>query len=181
MGVSVNSDGLVVRYGADEGDRALGGELKTFGPERIVTAKIKYTDALSTTAKLIGNGTATNDGTVGIVIPKGARIKAVEIIVKTAFTSSGTLASATLPIGLIKASDRSTTLDLTAFTTTAFVGSNLDTAGKRSFLTIGSTGVGTQVGATISENGYLVVANSTHGTNPYTAGEIQLNVIFYDP
>ncbi len=181
MGTWLNSDGLYVKIGSDEGDINLGGELKTFGNERIIQAAVRYTDALSATYSIVGSAVAANNGSYGIAIPKGFRIKAIEIITKTAFTSSGTIGTSTFSLGLKQAADRSTEIDHDGFTTTSFVGSALDAAGERSYVTIGSTGAGALIGTTIAANGVLVVANTQHASHPFTAGEAQVNIIGYDP
>lgn len=181
MGTWLNSDGLHVKFGVDEGDLARGGELKTFGQERVIQAAVKYTDALSATYSIVGSAVAADDGTFGIFVPKGFRIKAIEIVTKTAFTSSGTIGSSVLSLGLKRSSDRSTELDHDGFTTTSFVGSALDAAGERSYVTIGSTGAGALIGTTLAYNGLLCVANTAHASHPFTAGEVQVNIIGYDP
>lgn len=181
MGTWLNPDGLHVKYGVDEADHRRGGELKTFGQDRVFQATVKYTDALSATAAIVGSAVAADDGSFGVVIPKGLRIKAIEVLTKTAFTSSGTIGSATLALGFKKASDRSTELDHDGLLTASFVGSRIDAAGERTYVEIGSTGAGALIGTTLSENGVLVVANTAHGSHPYTAGELQVNIIGYDP
>lgn len=181
MGTWLNSDGLFVKLGADEGDLGRGGELKTYGTERVIQAVVKYTDLLSTTNNIVGSQVTADDGSFGVFVPKGFRVKAIEIITKTAFTSSGTVGSATLVLGLKRASDRSTELDHDGFTTTSVVGSTIDAAGERNYVTIGSTGAGALIGTTLAYNGVLVAANSQHGSHPYTAGELQVNIIGYDP
>lgn len=181
MGTWLNSDGLHVKFGVDEGDLRRGGELNTLGQDRVIQATVKYTDALSATAAIVGSAVTTDDGAFGVVIPKGFRVKAIEVLTKTAFTSSGTIGSATLAMGLKLASDRSTELDHDGFTTASFVGSRIDAVGERTFVEIGTTGVGALVGTTLASNGVLVVANTAHGSHPYTAGELQVNIIGYDP
>lgn len=181
MTIWQNADGLSVRFGPDEGDLVKGGEVKTFGKERHFTFTVNYTDALSATDSILGSAVAANSGSLGVLIPKGLRIKAVETLVKTAFTSSGTIGSSTLLLGLIKASDRSTELDFNGFLTASFVGSKLDAAGERNYQEVGTTGSGALIGTTISENGYVSVSNSAHASHPYTAGVLEVTIIGYDP
>ncbi len=180
MTIWQNADGLSVRFGPDEADHALGGEVKTFGVERHIKALIRYTDLLSATNAIIGSAVAANDGSLGILVPKNFRIKAVETLVKTAFTSSGTIGTSTLVLGLKKASDRSTELDHDGFLTTSFVGSKLDAAGERNYQEVGTTGSGALIGTSLSENGYLSGSNSQHASHPYTAGELIVTIIGYD-
>lgn len=181
MTIWQNNDGLSVRFGADEGDLARGGEVSTYGIERHIRASIRSTDALSATNSIVGSAVASSDGSLGILVPKGFRIKAVETLVKTAFTSSGTIGSSTLLLGLIKASDRVTELDFDGFLTAAFVGSKLDAVGERNYQEVGTTGSGALMGTTLAENGYLSCSNSQHATHPYTAGELLVTIIGYDP
>lgn len=134
------------------------------------------TDALSATAAILGSASAATDGGLGVMIPKGAFIEEVETLVLTAFTSSGTIGSATLEMGTILASDRTTAGVAGLLTTTSFVGSAFDAAGEKNVLRIGSTGVGTGVGATVAANGYVAVRNSAHATHPFTAGRLLVRV-----
>ena len=142
-----NSDNLYVKFGREQGQVTKGGEYSTLGSLRVSEYQVDWTDALSATAAIVtgvsnASDTGAVSGTAGLLIPEGARIEAVEIVVEEAFTSSGTIGSATLVMGLIKASDRSTALDVDGFTTTSFVGSALDTVGERTYITAGTTGAG---------------------------------------
>lgn len=180
MTIWQNADGLSVRFGPDEADHILGGEVKTFGMERHIRFLVRYTDLLSATDSILGSAVEANDGSLGILVPKNFRVKAVETLVKTAFTSSGTVGSATMLLGLVKASDRSTELDYNGFLTASYVGSKLDAAGERNYQEVGTTGSGALIGTSISENGYVTVSNSAHATHPYTAGEVYVTIIGYD-
>lgn len=177
----VNSDGLVVKFGADEGDPLKGGTVKNIDGLFRTTFTIDYTDALSATYSVLGSASGTTDGALGVTLPKGARIKAIETIAQSAFTSSGTIGSSVLSIGLKKFSDLSTELDHDGLTTTSLVGSTIDAAGERNYITIGSTGVGALVGTTLSETGVICVANTAHATHPYTAGKAIVTVEWYYP
>lgn len=175
----VNSDGLVVKFGKDEADPLKGGCVKSFGDIHITEFDIAYTDALSATYSILGSASASYDGGLGIMIPKNARIKAIEVLTTTAFTSSGTIGSATLGLGLKKWSDLSTELDHDGFLTASFVGSAIDAVGERTYVTIGVTGVGALVGTTLSENGVIVLANTAHASHPYTAGTARVRVEWF--
>lgn len=184
MTVWVNGDGLAVRFGPDEGDLIRGGQIVTYGNEDHYTFVLRSTDARSATDAIIGSAVAANSGSLGIMIPKGARIKAIETVVKTAFTSGGTIGSATLLLGLIKASDRTTELDFNGFTTASFTGTEFGaaTVGTRKYVTVGSTGAGALIGTTLTENGYMSASNSAHASHPYDGnGELQVTVITYTP
>lgn len=174
----LNTDGLLVKFGKEEADKSPGGEVSNSSKHEIVF-EIDWTDALSATATILGTvGTA---GTYGVWVPKGARIEAMETIVKTPFTSSGTIGSATLVIGTKKTSDFSTELDHDGLTTTAFVGGSFDAAGERVYIVPGVTGAGDDYGTTTAENGVICVANSAHATHPFTAGRLLCRVFYYLP
>lgn len=177
----VNSDGLIVKFGGDEGDALKGGTIKSFDNVYRTSFTVDYTDALSATYAILGSASTSTDGAVGITVPKGARIKAIEVVTQTAFTSSGTIGSAVLSLGLKKVSDLSTELDHDGFTTTSFVGSAIDAVGERSYVTIGSTGVGALVGTTLAETGVVCLANTAHATHPYTAGKAIVTIEWFYP
>lgn len=176
-----NNDGLVIKYGSDEGDPLKGGTLTM--PDGIYKTyfTVDYTDALSATYAVLGSALAATDGVLGIQVPKGARIKAVEVVVQTAFTSSGTIASATLGLGLKAYSDLSTEIDHDGFLTATFVGTNLDAVGERAYVTVGSTGAGALIGTTLASNGVIAIANTAHASHPYTAGKAVVSVEWFYP
>ena len=172
----LNPDGLYQKFGREKADTVPGGEVNMFD---IHTTEfyVQYTDLLSATPAILGS--VAPAGTLGVVIPKGARILACEVLTETAFTSSGTIGSSTLLIGLKKTTDRSTELDHDGFTTASFVGSRFDAVGERTYVEIGTTGVGALVGTTLAENGVVVVSNSAHASHPYTAGEALVKIHWY--
>lgn len=174
-----NSDGLYVKFGLEEAAAAVGGQPVRLGDIQEYIAVISNTEARSATYAIVDGGSAP--GPQGIVIPEGLRITEVEIFTQTAFTSSGTIGSATFSLGLKKRSDRSTELDHDGLTTASFVGSAIDAAGETSVVRIGSTGVGALVGTTLSEDGVLVVANTAHGSHPFTAGVARVTIRGYYP
>jgi hypothetical protein len=177
----MNSDGLYVKFGLEEGKSALGGEYSKDGNIHEYEVTINYTEVLSATAAIIDGGSAV--GPFGVVIPEGLKITEVETFVATAFTSSGTIGSATLVMGLVKASDRSTELDLDGFTTSSFVGGAFDAVGETTLIRTGTTGAGAflTAAATISENGVFVAANSAHASHPFTAGKLIVKIRGYYP
>lgn len=178
-----NSDGLVVKFGNDEGDPLKGGQLAPYGDLYVTEFYVDYTDALSATSAVLGSALGTTDGALGIQIPKGVRIKGIETIVATAFTSSGTIGSATLELGLKKWSDLSTQLDDDGFFTTSVTGTvlGLATVGSRIYTTVGSTGAGALIGTTLSEDGVITLRNSLHATHPFTAGKLLVRVEYFTP
>lgn len=175
-----NSDGLFVKFGKEEGDEARGGEINNIG-DHVVEFTIDYRDALSATEAILGTSTINGGpGTEGVVIPKGARIVSLETIVKTPFTSSGTIGSSTLLIGTFTRSTR-VVLDADDFTTTAFVGSLFDAAGERQFVVPGATGAGDVYGTTLAADVVLCASNSQHASHPFTAGVLLCRIRYYLP
>lgn len=174
----MNDDGLYVKFGAEEADRKAGGGLKRFGSLHELEIVIPYTELESATAAIVGS--VGNSGARGVIIPKNARIEQVDIVVTTAFTSSGTIGSATFVSGLVQASDRSTAIDVDGFTTSSATGTalGLATVGSKTELVVGSTGAGADIGTTIAANGVLVAANSAHATHPFTAGELRMRIYY---
>lgn len=176
----LNTDGLYVKFGTEEAARARGGDFHTQDSTNYVEVILDYTDIQSTTNTLVGAvavPSTTPTGSVGIELPKGARIEAVETIAITAFTSSGIIGTSTLVMGLIK-EDRTTELDYDGFTTISFVGSSFDVTGERVYIGPGVTGAGALIGTTLSEKGYLCVANSQHALHPFTAGKLKVRIYF---
>lgn len=178
-----NSDGLVVKFGTDRGDPLKGGQLTGNTGVYISEFTVDYTDALSATSAVLGSASGTYDGALGVQVPEGARIKAIETIVQTAFTSSGTIGSATLELGLKKWSDLSTQLDDDGFFTTSVTGTvlGLATVGSRVYTTVGSTGAGALIGTTLSEDGVITLRNSAHATHPFTAGKLLVRLEYFYP
>lgn len=177
MATWMNTDGLFVKLGTSEADVAIGGHYEIDGGRLMAEAIIDYTELLSATSAIVGS--IGKPGSFGLVMPKGARIEAVETIANTAFTSSGTIGSATLELGLKKASDRSTALDHAGFLTTSFVGSSFDVVGERNYIVPGSTGAGALIGTDLSENGVLCARNSQHASHPYTAGQLKVRIYYF--
>lgn len=177
----VNADGLSVKYGSDEGDPLKGGLIT--GMDGIYRSEftVDFTDARSATYTVLGNASAATDGAIGIQIPEGARIKAIETVVITPFTSSGTIGSANISMGLKKWSDQATELDHDGFTTTTFAGALFDSAGERQYVVPGGTGAGALIGTTLAEDGVVVVANTAHATHPLTAGRLNVRVEWFYP
>ena len=173
----MNADGLYVKMAKEEADVAPGGQINFPNGSHAIEFEVSWSDLLSATDSILGSvGSA---GTNGVIVPKGARIEAVEVLVKTAFTSSGTIGSSTMLLGLIKTEDRTTELDYNGFLTASFVGSRLDAAGERTYVEVGSTGAGALIGTTTAEEGVVSVSNSQHSSHPYTAGLARVRIIYY--
>lgn len=170
-----NADGLVVKMGLEEAVENKSGEFSTLGPNRVSSFVIDFSEMLSATAQVLG----TTTGPLGAIIPAGARIEEIETVVETAFTSSGTIGSSTVVLGLARL-DRTTELDNDGFTTTSATGTalGLATVGTKTVIRKGSTGAGALIGAAtgLANAGYLVVANSAHASHPFTAGRLIVRV-----
>lgn len=174
----MNTDGLFVKFGKEEGADARGGEVSD-AQRHEVELVVDWTDLLSATAVNLGDvGTVDGGktGSFGVAIPKGAFIERAETIALVAFTSSGTIGTSTLVMGLNKASDRTTAIAANGFFTTAVVGSTYDAVGETTAYTAGTTGAGSFFGTAISENGVICVANSQHASHPYTAGKLKIKI-----
>jgi hypothetical protein len=176
-----NLDGLTVKFGLEEAATARGGHYGTDDQGRhVIEFTIDWKDLLSATAAILGSVATVADpriGSQGVAIPKGFIPEFMETTATTAFTSSGTIGSATLEIGTIKASDRTTALNSDAFTTTAFVGSVFDATNENVLVKTGATGAGDQYGIAVTENGLIAVRNSAHATHPLTAGVLRCRIV----
>ncbi len=58
----INSDGLAVKLGADEGDPTKGGDIRTANDIHVTQFDISYTDALSATYSVLGSASTSPDG-----------------------------------------------------------------------------------------------------------------------
>lgn len=175
----MNSDGLYVKFGSDEGDLSRGGHFAVDDNYHICEFIVSYNDLLSDTSAVLGSALKSTDGSFGVVMPASAYIEEVEVLAQEAFTSSGTIGSATFELGLKKASDRSTELDDNGFLTTSFVGSSFDAVGEKTVVRIGTTGAGALIGTALSENGVITCRNSAHATHPYTAGKFRIRIKYF--
>lgn len=168
MGTWKNSDNLFVKLGVSEAasldtTKGAAGEYRTAGELRVTEVVIDLTD-LNTSTDIIINDTA--------IFPKNARIEEVEVEVVTAATSGG---SATLDVGFIQNSDRSTDIDQNGLVAAAAL-ATINTAGKRLNLINGSTGAGALIGTTTTLAG-LFTAKA--GTAVFTAGVLRLRVKWF--
>jgi hypothetical protein len=176
-----NGDGLTVKFGTEEAATARGGHYSEGDQGRhVIEFLIDWKDLLSATAAILGSVATVADpatGSIGVVVPKGFIPEFMETTAVTAFTSSGTIGSATMEIGLIKASDRTTALNADAFTTTGFVGGVWDATNENVLVKVGTTGAGDQYGIALTEAGLIAVRNSAHGSHPLTAGRLKCRLV----
>jgi hypothetical protein len=165
MGLWTNSDGLRVKLGTTEAEVIRGGELNTAGSDR----QIEFVVDLSS---LAASSTLLND-TDNIIFPTGWVTTEVVLFNETAADSAGD--TATLTLGLKKATDYSTALDADGFTA-AVAQSTVDVAGETNVIRIGSSGVGSSLGVALSEPGVLA---GNYGTEAFTAGRLRVTVKGY--
>ncbi len=176
-----NNDGLYIKFGVEEGQVGKGGTYLVDGPLQVTEFKFDYTDCVLASA-ILGTKdgpTGVTAGAAGILFPRGVRIEQVEVVAETAFTSSGTIGSATLDIGLIR-NDRSTAYDDDGFVA-ALAFSALDSVGEKNVITKGSTGAGAFIGTTLANSGWIVLNNDQHASHPLTAGKGIVRIYHYTP
>lgn len=175
----LNDDGLFVTFGTEKSRPSLGGsKLAADGVTKCIEVDIEWNEVVSATPAIVGSVVGT-DSPKGVILPKGALIEKVDVLVTEAFTSSGTIGTATLVLGTKEAGDRSTEADHDGLTTTAATGTalGLATAGTLTELTQGSTGHGADIGgAALAENQVLVASNSQHGSHPFTDGTVRVRI-----
>ena len=177
MTITKNADGLFVKYGRDEAMKTSGGEVSVDNNLHSYAFKLPYSEVQSATKAIVGS--VGQPGNFGVVLPKGLTIKEVQIFTDTAMTSSGTIGSATLQLGLDKASDRSTAYDDDGLSTTSLVGSTFDADGETNVIRVGSTGAGSAIGKTLTEDVVITALNSQHASHPLGTGTLDIKVIGY--
>lgn len=173
----LNADGLYVKFAKEEAALSPGGSFAYEADKLCIQFDISYLDVQSATPAILGSRL----GSDGVQVPDNFRAEALEILVRTPFTSSGTIGTSTLVIGTKLQSDRSTDIDTDGLTTTAFVGSRLDGAGERTYIEPGATGAGDDYGVTTTANGLIAVSNSQHASHPFTAGSAICRLFGYIP
>ena len=176
--LGVNDDGLRIKFGTQEADKAAGGFSVTGGDHEYLEFDIDYTELESATTAIVGS--VSNPGAFGVELPEGARLLKIETEVETAFTSTGTVGTATIVLGTKKSSDRSTELDHDGLLTASATGTALGiaTVGTVTTIGVGDTGAGAQLGTTLAEEGVIVAANSQHGSHPLKAGKLRVRVFY---
>lgn len=175
----LNDDGLFVTFGNEKGRPSVGGsKVAADGVTKCIEFDVAYDEVQSATPAILG-AVVGDAAPKGVILPKGALVEKVDILVTTAFTSSGTIGSATFVLGTKEAGDRSTEADHDGLTTASATGTalGLATAGTLTELVQGSTGHGADVGGSaLPENQVVVVSNSQHGSHPFTAGAARVRI-----
>jgi hypothetical protein len=163
MGTWVNEDGLRVVLGTDEATPGKAGTVYDGGNKHVAEVEFDLTDLNTSTDTILD---------YNVVVPKNARIEAVEVITVTAANSAGD--AATLDLGLIKTSDYTDDIDQNGLVATGLQAS-MDPAGDKQILTTGGV-AGALIGTTLTENG---VISGKAGTEAFTAGRIRVRVIYF--
>lgn len=175
----INSDGLFVKFAKEESASARGGEFaQTDLGRHVIEFTIDYLDVQSATAAALGSVATTANPQTGsrVRIPEGFIPEYLETTATVAWTSSGTIGTADMTIGTLKAADE-TAYDVDGLTTTSFVGGVFDNVNQSVKVTIGATGVGDDYGVAYTENVVVCVANSGHASHPYTAGVLKCRLV----
>lgn len=162
MGLWTNSDGLRVKLGNTEAEVGRGGELNVNSSFHEWEFTVDLTDA--------GSASALVPDTDNIVFPVGFVLKEVEVTNLVAATSGG---SATLNLGLVRASDYSTAYDADGFLAVAPL-ADYNAAGEVKLYQVGVTGIGALAGVATAT--YPTVLVWDYDTAAYTAGRLKIVV-----
>lgn len=162
MTISVNADGLSVRYGTSQGTVNVVGSPAQAGAYKTVVIDFGYQDLNAYTVADSFFG-----GTPDVVIPAGSAIVSATLYVTTAFDSGST---ATLDLGFLKYDG--TELDYNGIDVT-IAETAIDTAGKS--VACDGALVG---GALLAYDAY-----PSYGVNTatFTTGQGQLTITYYKP
>lgn len=163
-----NPDGLNVYFPGDAGTPTRGGERPGNGRRMETFVEIDLT-ALPTVAS--GN---TQIVAENVSIPKNAVIEDVELLV----TKAATGATATLSVGLVQLSDRTTVLAAAGLVSAATV-TSMATLGNFIKYNVGATSAGTKIGTQLTLDAYLILAAA--GTADFTAGKVEIRTHWYMP
>jgi len=167
MGTWTNADGLKIDYGVTEATSqntsyTPGGEYKSFGPRRVSEQVIDLTKM-----NAFGTVTILNDKAFF-----GAGWVPEEVELETVVAATG--ATATLSVGLVRNSNRSTAISATAFINAAAIATFAAVGTKLTF-TAGSTAAGANIGVATTFDALWTV---TVGTADFTAGKVKVRVFW---
>jgi hypothetical protein len=156
----LNSDGLYIKYGQNEGNPGIAGEYRTNAQSRVTEVILDLTTLTTSDTILDYNAT----------LPKNARFEKVEIETLVAVTSGG---SSTLDIGTIK-SDQTTTSSATGWVA-ALAKATFAAVGTITTLTVGVTSAGAQLGTT---PGFQLTLTGKANTAVFTAGKVAIRLFW---
>ena len=174
----MNDDGLYVTFGNEKSQPAIAGQkVAADGVTKVIEVNMTYEDFAASAAVV---GVASGQSEHGPLIPKGAVVEKLELVVTTAFTvSGGTADSVQFVIGTAGADDRAT-VDADDFTTTSFTGAQLSLEAVGNIVTVSpeETGAGDIYGVATAENLLLIAANPTQATNVLNAGAMKARIFY---
>lgn len=167
----INSDGLLVKFGADRGREERGGEYCRYDNGEHCTSVIIDLAGLPTAAS--GNEQIQCDN---VSLPAGAFItKVVVTVLEEPTEASGT--DANLDFGLVR-QDRSTELDFNGLLAAADAWHSGTDLGKVTEYTVGTTEAGALIGTALAFTGYFTASPDT---DDWTDGTIKCDVYWYMP
>lgn len=168
--IYTNADGLTWHFGAAEDTGTRSGAFSTMdsGGRHVVEVIIDL-DALPTAAS--GDEQIQDDT---IVIPAGAFIEEVQVLVVEEPTTSG---SPNLDLGLVR-TDRSTELDFNGFLAAADAWETGTDLGTKTTYVKGTTEVGALVGTVLANSG-LITASAD--TADWTDGTVKVKIFYHIP
>lgn len=170
MAKVVNADGLVQFYGKSAADNAKVASVSFDGQREVIEIDLGYAGLPA----VADNQVVASDA---VVLPAGVLIEEVELIVNVAFDSAGD--TATLNVGWIDASDRTSNNDTDAFMKAATV-TELTTPGVyRSTAVGGSSPLDAAGIGTILLQDKLITWEVD--TQAFTAGNGKLRIYFSQP
>lgn len=155
-----NSDGILVKYGTEEATPSTAGHYVTTGPQRMAEFDVTLTG--------LADAAAIADDY--IVLPEGALIEKIDVVVKTAATSGG---SAVLDVGIIDL-DRSSNGDDDALIA-ALALTSIDAIGDVVELIQGGTSHGASVGTVLTGP---VLVTASYDTAAFTAGVVSIRIFY---
>ena len=155
-----NNDGLYRKFGTDVATSNNGGEYHRFGKLHEVELKLTLTGLTQTE-------TIQNDV---VVLPKGARIVAVDVLTETAAATG-----VAIDVGLMR-TDRTTEVDYDGLLA-ALPTASMNAAGEHNIVEIGHTYVGALVGTTTVYPTHVSASATT--STAFTAGVIWITVKYY--
>ncbi len=164
----MDNTGLYQKYGLEQVTSQVAGEYRTNTGQRLIEVKLDLTTLTSTAGTII-------PGTDSVFFPAGFVIDRIEVQNETAATSGG---SATLNLGLVRSSDRTTEIDFDGFLALAPI-ADFNTAGETKTYNVGVTGSGALMGITVGSNPGHLVAN--YGTAAFTAGVVLIKIFYHKP
>jgi hypothetical protein len=165
----LNSDGLYIKYGVNEGAPGNTGEFgEQAGNIRILEIRVPALTALTNTDAILDQNA---------YLGKNARIEWVEVLnIGTVTATSG--GAATLSVGLMR-TDQVTSLSSTAVLNAAPL-TDWATVGALKRYTVGVTGAGGFLGTPASETN-VTYFTAKWGTAAFTAGAISIRIGFSIP